>query len=139
MLRRRVPLARRHRRSGEARGLGQLELGRAIENNAFGTDEFFDFAEQIGADAYVSVNVGSGHDRGGVRLDRLHHRRRAHHRRPERAANGHREPWKVKYLGIGNESWGCGGNMRPQYYADELKRYARFVRSFIPDSRPRPT
>jgi alpha-N-arabinofuranosidase len=112
--------------------------GGAIENNAFGTHEFFDFAEQIGADAYVSVNVGSGTIKEAsdwVAYITADDRTTAGR---ERAANGHREPWKVKYLGIGNESWGCGGNMRPEHYTDELKRYARFVRSFHPDQQAAP-
>jgi len=112
--------------------------GGAIENNAFGTHEFFDFAEQIGADAYVSVNVGSGTIKEGadwIAYITADDRTTAGQ---ERAANGRREPWQVKFLGIGNENWGCGGNMRPQYYADELKRYARFVRSFHPDQQTAP-
>ena len=112
--------------------------GGAIENNAFGTHEFFDFAEQIGADAYVSVNVGSGtieEASDWIAYITADERTTAGQ---ERAANGRREPWKLKYLGIGNESWGCGGNMRPEYYADQLKRYARFVRSFHPDQQAAP-
>ena len=112
--------------------------GGAIENNAFGTHEFFDFAEQIGADAYVSVNVGSGTiEEASDWIAYITADQRTTGGR-ERAANGRSEPWKVKYLGIGNENWGCGGNMRPQYYADELKRYARFVRSFHPDQQAAP-
>jgi alpha-N-arabinofuranosidase len=112
--------------------------GGAIENNAFGTHEFFDFAEQIGAEAFVSVNVGSGTIKEAsdwIAYITADDRTTAGQ---ERAANGHREPWKVRYLGIGNESWGCGGNMRPQHYTDELKRYARFVRSFHPDQQAAP-
>ncbi|MBO9519358.1 MAG: alpha-N-arabinofuranosidase [Porphyrobacter sp.] len=112
--------------------------GGATENNAFGTHEFFDFAEQIGADAYVSVNVGSGTIKEAsdwIAYITADDRTTAGQ---ERAANGQREPWKVKFLGIGNESWGCGGNMRPQYYTDQLKPYARFVRSFHPDQQTAP-
>ena len=47
-----------------------------------------------------------------------------------RRANGREEPWKLKYFGVGNENWGCGGNMRPEYYADEYRRYATYVRNF---------
>jgi alpha-N-arabinofuranosidase len=112
--------------------------GGAIENNAFGTHEFFDFAEQIGAEAYVSVNVGSGTiEEASDWIAYITADERTTGGR-ERAANGHPEPWKLKYLGLGNESWGCGGNMRPQYYADELKRYARFVRSFHPEQQAAP-
>ncbi len=112
--------------------------GGAIEDNAFGTHEFFDFVEQIGADAYVSINVGSGTiEEASDWIAYITADERTSAGR-ERAANGRREPWKVKYLGIGNETWGCGGNMRPEYYADQLKRYARFVRSFHPDQQAAP-
>ena len=47
-----------------------------------------------------------------------------------RKRNGHPEPWKLKFFGVGNENWGCGGNMTPEYYADQFKRYATYVRDF---------
>jgi alpha-N-arabinofuranosidase len=112
--------------------------GGATENNAFGTHEFFDFAEQIGAEAFVSVNVGSGTIKEAADWIAYITADERHTLGQERAANGRAEPWKLKFLGIGNESWGCGGNMRPQYYADELKRYARFVRSFHPEQQAAP-
>lgn len=51
-----------------------------------------------------------------------------------RAQNGREEPWNVKYFGVGNESWGCGGNMRPEYYADLYRRYATYVRNYTSES-----
>jgi alpha-N-arabinofuranosidase len=106
--------------------------GGAIEPDTFGTDEFMDFIHQIGADAYVSVNVGSGTLEDAS--DWLAYMTAAQRSSAgsDRAANGHAEPYKIEYLGIGNESWGCGGNMRPQYYTDLLKRYARFTRNYNP-------
>ncbi|WP_066799567.1 alpha-N-arabinofuranosidase [Sphingomonas soli] len=106
--------------------------GDAIENNAFGTHEFFDFVEQIGSDAYVSINVGSGSYKEAADWLAYMTADTRNTAGQERAANGRKEPWKVKFLGIGNENWGCGGNMRPEYYADELKRYARFTRNYNP-------
>ncbi len=104
--------------------------GGAGEPNTFGTDEFMDFVGQIGSEAYVSVNLGSGTVEEAS--DWL-----AYMTAPaesaagkERAANGHPEPYKVRYLGLGNESWSCGGAMRPVYYTDLMKRYARFVRNY---------
>ena len=47
-----------------------------------------------------------------------------------RAKNGHEEPWHVDYFGVGNENWGCGGNMNPEYYANEYRRYQMFVRDY---------
>jgi alpha-N-arabinofuranosidase len=106
--------------------------GGVSEPNSFGTHEFMDFIDQIGSDAYVSVNVGSGtpHEAAdwleymtAVPPDTL---------AKVRAANGHPAPYKVGYLGIGNESWDCGGNMSPDYYLSQMKIYSRFVRNFNP-------
>lgn len=106
--------------------------GGSIENNAFGTHEFFDFIEQIGAEAFVSINVGSGSYKEAADWVAYMTADTRNTAGQERAANGRTEPWKIRFLGIGNESWGCGGNMRPEYYTDELKRYARFARNYHP-------
>ena len=116
------PRAKRPRRANTSWG--------GVETNAFGVHEFMDFAELIGAQPYISVNLGSGSPREMMEwleymtsgtdstLARL------------RQENGRREPWNLKFVGIGNEAWGCGGNMRPEYYADEYRRYAAFVKSY---------
>ncbi|PIB93271.1 alpha-N-arabinofuranosidase [Caulobacter sp. FWC2] len=106
--------------------------GGAVEPNTFGTDEFMDFVGQIGSDAYISVNVGSGTVQEAAEWVEYMTADPETTAGKERAANGHREPYKIKYLGLGNESWSCGGAMRPEYYADEMKRYARFVRNYNP-------
>ncbi|MGK6320745.1 alpha-N-arabinofuranosidase [Sphingomonas sp. DT-204] len=106
--------------------------GGAIETNAFGTDEFMDFVGQIGAEAYVSVNVGSGTVKEAADWIAYMTADRQSSAGQERAANGHPAPYKVRYLGIGNESWGCGGAMRPDFYTDQMKLYARFVRNYNP-------
>ena len=106
--------------------------GGAIEPNTFGTDEFMDFVHQIGSEAYVSVNVGSGTlEEASDWLAYMTADQRSS-AGTDRAANGHATPYEVKYLGLGNESWGCGGNMRPQYYTDLMKRFARFTRNYNP-------
>ncbi len=106
--------------------------GGSIEPNTFGTEEFMDFVGQIGSDAYVSVNIGSGTlEEASEWLAYMTADRRSAAGN-DRAKNGHAEPYRVKYLGLGNESWGCGGNMRPEYYTDLLKRYARFTRNYNP-------
>jgi alpha-L-arabinofuranosidase len=106
--------------------------GGVSEPNTLGTHEFMDFLDQIGAEAYVSVNVGSGtpHEAAewleymtAVTPDTL---------AKERAANGHPDAYKVRYLGVGNESWDCGGNMSPDYYLSQLRIYSRFVRNYNP-------
>jgi alpha-N-arabinofuranosidase len=106
--------------------------GGVIEPNTFGTHEFLDFAEQIGAEASISVNVGSGTPREAA--DWLEYLTTAQPTElaKERAANGREAPYRIKYLGIGNESWDCGGNMTPEHYLGQLKAYSRFVRNFNP-------
>ncbi len=106
--------------------------GGVTEPNTFGTHEFMDFIDQIGSNAYVSVNVGSGtpHEAAdwleymtAVQPDTL---------AKERGSNGHPDPYKIALLGIGNESWDCGGNMSPEYYVSQAKIYSRFVRNYNP-------
>jgi alpha-N-arabinofuranosidase len=106
--------------------------GGVIEPNTFGTDEFMDFMNQIGAEPYVSVNVGSGTPEEASEWLEYMTTAQPTTLEKERAANGHPAPYKVPYLGIGNESWDCGGNMTPQYYLDQLKIYSHFVRNFNP-------
>lgn len=107
--------------------------GGVIEPNSVGTHEFMDFLDQIGAQAYVSVNVGSGTPREAAEWLEYMTTAQPTTLAKERAANGHSAPYKVAYLGIGNESWDCGGNMTPDYYLSQLKVYSRFVRNFNPD------
>jgi alpha-L-arabinofuranosidase len=104
--------------------------GGVTENNHFGTHEFMDLCEQLGTEAYICGNVGSGTVKeladwvqyvtfdGQSPMADL------------RRQNGRDQAWKVKYWGIGNESWGCGGSMRPEYYADEYRRYQTFTKNF---------
>lgn len=120
-------------------GIGPRELrpkmvnthwGGVVENNHFGTHEFLRLCELIGAEPYICGNLGSGtvHEMqqwveymtfdGESPMSNL------------RKANGREEPWKLKYFGVGNENWGCGGSMRAEYYADEYRRYATYVRNF---------
>ena len=106
--------------------------GGVTEPNSFGTNEFMDFLDQIGSAGYVSVNVGSGTPREAAEWLEYMTTDQATTLAKERAANGHPAPWKVGYLGIGNESWDCGGNMTADYYLSQLKIYSRFVRNFNP-------
>ena len=106
--------------------------GGVIESNTFGTHEFMDFLDQIGAEAYLSVNVGSGTPQESAEWLEYLTTAQPTTLAKERAANGHPAPYKVAFLGIGNESWDCGGNMTPDYYLSQLKIYNRFVRNFNP-------
>jgi len=106
--------------------------GGVTEQNTFGTHEFMDLLDQIGAAAYLSINVGSGTPREAAEWLEYLTAAQPTTLAEERAANGHREPYGVGYLGIGNESWACGGNMTADYYLSQLKIYSRFVRNFNP-------
>ncbi len=106
--------------------------GGVIEPNTFGTQEFMDFLGQIGAEAYISLNVGSGTPQEAAEWLEYMTTAQPTTLAKERAANGHPAPFEVGYLGIGNESWDCGGNMTPDYYLSQLKVYSRFVRNFNP-------
>lgn len=104
--------------------------GGVVENNHFGTHEFFELCEQLETTPYICGNVGSGTVQemqewveyctfdGQSPMTQL------------RAENGRETPWKLPFFGVGNENWGCGGNMRPEFYADEYRRYATYVRNF---------
>jgi alpha-L-arabinofuranosidase len=97
-----------------------------VESNQFGTHEFMDFANLIGAEPYLSVNVGSGSPQEANEW--LEYMTDTEGSLAElRRQNGRSDPWKLKYVGIGNEMWGCGGFMRPEYYIDNLRRFSFFV------------
>jgi alpha-N-arabinofuranosidase len=101
--------------------------GGVTEDNSFGTHDFLNMCELLGTEPYLAGNVGSGtvqeladwvqyvSFKGESPMSNL------------RRQNGRQEPWKVKYWGVGNEAWGCGGNMRPDYYADIYRKYATFM------------
>lgn len=109
--------------------------GDVIDTNAFGTDEFMDFIQQIGSTLYVSVNVGSGTPQEAGEWLEYMTAAAPTALAKERAANGHPEPYKVGFLGIGNESWDCGGAMTPDYYVSLMKVYSRFVLNMNPAQR----
>lgn len=103
--------------------------GGVVEDNSFGTHEFLNFCEQLGTEPYISANVGSGtvqemsdwveyvnSDADGPMANL-------------RRQNGRDKPWSVRFWGVGNENWGCGGDMTPEYYSDLYRRYARYCRN----------
>lgn len=104
--------------------------GGTVENNHFGTHEFMELCEQLGTEPYINGNVGSG---TVYEMQQWMEYLTFDGESPManlRKQNGREQPWKVKYFGVGNESWGCGGNMRPEYYADEYRRYGTYVRNY---------
>jgi alpha-N-arabinofuranosidase len=104
--------------------------GGVIEPNTFGTHEFMDFLQQIGAEAYISINVGSGTPAEAADWLEYLTTPQPTALAKQRAANGHPEPYPVALLGLGNESWGCGGSMTPDEYVNHLKVYARYARNY---------
>lgn len=101
------------------------------EPNAFGTNEFAHFCKAVGAEPYFAANVRSlkafdfyewieycnspAGTTSGAEL---------------RAKGGAREPFNVKYWGVGNESWGCGGGFTGDEYAVEFRRFVEWVPEF---------
>ncbi|MBQ8569391.1 MAG: alpha-N-arabinofuranosidase [Oscillospiraceae bacterium] len=104
--------------------------GHVTEDNSFGTHEYFDLCEQIGCEPYLAGNVGSGSVAELAEWIEYITFDDVSPMADLRRKNGREKAWRLKYLGIGNENWGCGGNMRPEYYADEYRRYQSFCKNF---------
>jgi alpha-L-arabinofuranosidase len=107
--------------------------GGVVESNAFGTHEFLDFCEQVGAAPYISGNVGSGTVAELAQWIEYMTAATNSFLSDLRRKNGRAEPWKIPFVGIGNESWGCGGQMTPEYYSDNFRRYNEFVKNYSGD------
>lgn len=104
--------------------------GGVTENNHFGTHEFLDLCAQLGCDPYITGNVGSGSVREMQEWVEYMTFDGKSPRADARRQNGQDKPWKIPYFGVGNENWGCGGNMTPEFYTDQFRRYATYVREF---------
>ncbi len=104
--------------------------GGVTEDNSFGTHEFFNLCEEIGCEPYLAGNLGSGTVQELAEWIEYITFDGVSPMAELRRKNGREKPWKLKYLGIGNENWGCGGSMRPEYYADEYRRYQSFCKNF---------
>lgn len=104
--------------------------GGVTEDNSFGTHEFLNFCEQIGAEPYMSMNLGSGTVEEMSKWVEYVNSDDDSPMANMRRQNGRDDPWNVKYIGVGNENWGCGGNMRAEYYADLYRRYATYCRNY---------
>ena len=103
--------------------------GGVTEDNSFGTHEFLDLCAQLETEPYICGNVGSGTVQEMSEWVQYLTSPAQCPMTDWRKANGRDEPWSVKYWGIGNETWGCGGLMRAEYYADVYRRYAAYVRN----------
>jgi len=104
--------------------------GGVTEDNSFGTHEFMDLCEQLGCEPVICGNVGSGTVQEMAQWVEYLTSDNISPMTDLRKKNGREKPWKVKFWGVGNENWGCGGNMRPEYYADVMRRYSTYCRNF---------
>jgi len=120
-------------------GVGPLEKrptlvnthwGGVTENNHFGTHEFLDLCQQIGCEPYICGNVGSGTVQEMKQWVEYITFDGKSPMADWRRKNGKEEPWKLRFFGIGNENWGCGGNMRPEFYADIYRRFQTYIRNY---------
>ena len=103
--------------------------GGVAETNEFGTHEFMAFAEMINTKVYISGNVGSGSPQEMADWMEYMTSDTVSTLANERRKNGRDKPWDVHYFGIGNETWGCGGNMTPDFYANLFRQYATYVKA----------
>ena len=104
--------------------------GGVVEDNSFGTHEFMELCRQLGCETYINGNVGSGTVQEMSEWVEYMTFEGVSPMADERAKNGHPEAWKVDFFGVGNENWGCGGNMTPEYYANLYRRYQTYVRQY---------
>ena len=104
--------------------------GGTLEDNSFGTHEFLNLCEMLDIEPYISGNVGSGSVEEMAKWVEYMTSDAKSTMADLRRSNGRQEPWRVKYFGIGNEAWGCGDNMTPEYYSDLYRRYATYLRDF---------
>ncbi|MDS9996558.1 alpha-N-arabinofuranosidase [Bacillus atrophaeus] len=115
---------------GDRKSMLNTHWGGTIESNEFGTHEFMMLCDMLECEPYICGNVGSGTVQemsewveymtfeGGTPMSDW------------RKQNGREDPWKLTYFGVGNENWGCGGNMHPEYYADLYRRFQTYVRNY---------
>ncbi|HET6851441.1 MAG TPA: alpha-N-arabinofuranosidase [Pyrinomonadaceae bacterium] len=100
-----------------------------VDTNAFGTHEFLELCELLGADVYINGNVGSGSPQEMMDWIEYMTSDADSELANLRRRNGRDKPWKISYFAVGNETWGCGGNMRPEFYADVFRQYATFIKN----------
>ncbi len=104
--------------------------GGVLEDNSFGTHEFMELCRQLGCKNYINGNVGSGTVREMSEWVEYMTFEGVSPMADLRKRNGHEERFPVDYFGVGNENWGCGGNMLPEYYGNEYRRYQTYVRNY---------
>ena len=108
-----------------------VSWGNVREDNSFGTHEFLDMCESMNAEPYLALNMGSGTVQEAAEwVQYANHANGSSHLTDLRQENGRPQPWKVKYWGVGNESWDCGGHMTVDQYIREFNKYATFLTSY---------
>lgn len=113
------------------RHIENTSWGNVREDNSFGTHEFLEFCEMIGAEPYLAVNMGSGTVQEAVEwVQYVNHANGTSYLTDLRLQNGRSKPWNVKFWGIGNESWDCGGHMTAEYYVNEYRKFATLMTSY---------
>ena len=104
--------------------------GGVTEDNSFGTNEFLELCSLIGCDPYITGNVGSGTVKELSQWVEYVNSDNISPMTDLRKKNGREKSWGVKYWAIGNENWGCGGNMLPDFYADQVRRYGTYMHNY---------
>ena len=104
--------------------------GGVVEDNSFGTHEFLRLCELLSCEPYIAGNVGSGTVQEMSEWMEYMTFSGVSPMSALRSENGREDAWKIPYFGIGNENWGCGGNMRPEYYADLFRHFGTYVRNY---------
>lgn len=107
-----------------------IHWGGYVEDGSFGTHEFIGLCRLIGAEPYLAGNVGSGTPEEMRNWVEYCNMPKGSTLSDERARNGSPDPFKVRYWGVGNESWGCGGWMKPEVYADHYRRFSVYLRQY---------
>ena len=106
--------------------------GGVTEDNSFGTHDFLDMCKVIGCDPYLAANVGSGTVQNFIDwIQYVNFKPGSSPMAILREQNGQKQPWDVKIWGVGNEAWGCGGNMKPDHYANIYRQYATFMTDWV--------
>lgn len=108
--------------------------GGVVEDNSFGTHEFMELCRQLGCKTYINGNLGSGTVQEMSEWVEYMTFKGVSPMADMRKENGHEDPWVVDFFGVGNENWGCGGNMTPEHYANEYRRYQTYVRNYDEDT-----
>lgn len=104
--------------------------GVVTEDNSFGTDEFMDLCQKLDCEAYISGNLGSGTVQEMSQWVEYLNSDNESPMTNLRKQNGREKSYGVKFWGVGNESWGCGGKMKAQYYADKALQFSAFLKNY---------